>query len=680
MTRFRRQTGAWIAILVLAVTAAAQDIDLSGRVLDDSGRGLAGATVELLAQHLETQTDSSGSWQITQMGVRSAVTERGAVPRVSVRNGRLLVDVTGGTRAVRVDVFDAAGRRCATPVRAALGQGMHALALPTGSAADAVNIIRVRVGETVSLVRCVSPAQAGAGVVQTERAPMRSAAVEQRAGPVDTLRVSLDGYVPRQVLLSSYLQTLVVHLSPEGELVFRINDGDRYTVVDTCRLRVVDRTAQVVGVRFTDSLSNGTPVFGVSTARNVDSVCSVADSAAQRAWVLCPGAERKTVWAECTRTDSTTDTLSDDIDVAPYSVSITFRSDTVGGLPSLRQTDSGYSVLQQRWLASYVTWRPWFDFSVAVDGDPSFSRHFEYCVAFPAADQPILSGFPVLRSAWKRDSLTAEGPLHDTTHTYRIRFSPDSAGAVFDSLYRDYGFEEVSWLYSADGALAHMKVLKEMSSRNTYDNGRKELALVLRLTGRYFGESRVVIMSGRMRHDVGFMSYVDFYPPMVWRDSWEYEFPFDGDTIEGPFTVNLNTAADPCPVPFEATRGHVCDRGGADVVAIDLYLAEMTDSMAAAWVPDTSCYQVTMDQLLALPHRSFPARPFAPSERVCPVSWPEIDPTDWYDGFYLVAIVTSDCYGNHGIAPYFDLYAVTNRQENTNPQHWRIVTNNHAYE
>jgi hypothetical protein len=250
-----------------------------------------------------------------------------------------------------------------------------------------------------------------------------------------------------------------------------------------------------------------------------------------------------------------------------------------------------------------------------------------------------------------------------------------------DSLYRNYGPGPVEWLYSARGAKEHYRMLTSMTPHDVRLHGKKEVAVMLRFRGKYFGEDRLVVVSGRVRHDVGFVSYLDAYPPMVRRDMWEFIYPGDGDTIAGAVSISLSTSSDPCPTPMVPERGRVDDLGGAAVAGIELVFSEITDSIALAWKPDTTWRLLDAASVLALPNHRFGFPLTGNSSMVCPVAWHGIETSTWNDGYYLLTILTTDCYGNSGVAPLYEFPGgPTLGVVNTNPEHIRIVTNNHVYE
>jgi hypothetical protein len=74
---------------------------------------------------------------------------------------------------------------------------------------------------------------------------------------------------------------------------------------------------------------------------------------------------------------------------------------------------------------------------------------------------------------------------------------------------------------------------------------------------------------------------------------------------------------------------------------------------------------------LSYRHRIYPFPIGERTDKLYPVYW-SIDATGWDTGWYLVAIITEDSFGNRGIAPFTK--GANGSGYATNPQHWRFVT------
>jgi len=428
------------------------------------------------------------------------------------------------------------------------------------------------------------------------------------------------------------------------------------------------------------------PVFGLATSRNSASLHAVSDTLLEVTWVLTKGASGKTVYAERTFTDNHVDTVYDGILVRPWHVAVTLRNDTSGPGQTMRRV--GEALVSGTGLVpSVCIYRPWVDFSVDIGGDSSFALDFGAWLLVPQSQWTLDSTSPLLRTGRLSCALSGSGAAHAPSRVYHYSFHPDSAdgAANIDTLvlFRKTTtppYETVLSTLAPVSPRRNYDTLCHLSGSDRLAVGRKEMALVLSFHGRYFDDARTVTVSPRLDHSSPFVLCYDAYPPSVHRDFWEYVYPADGAVIDSLFTINLNATGEVYDSSGNQLlqRGLVWDKGGADITGIDLILAEMSDETAARWTSDTMWNKTTLSDLLSVRHYRFGFPIPVPGPQVYPVAWYDIDPSQWNDGWYYVAIVTTDSYGNRDIAPFYagwgKDYLITH-----NPQHWRIVTPYHTF-
>jgi hypothetical protein len=260
---------------------------------------------------------------------------------------------------------------------------------------------------------------------------------------------------------------------------------------------------------------------------------------------------------------------------------------------------------------------------------------------------------------------------------YEYSFDPDTmAGRPnLDTLYRMLS-PTVGHLYGL-GTEGVYQTVTSLSYNDSYEFGAKEVALMLCMRGRYFGDDRSMVVSARMRTTVPYVIWLDVWPPRLHRAAWSYSLPEDGDTIDAPFFVSLQTSADECAQG--RNTGWINDQGGGMVVAADMVFARVSDPFARSWRPYDSFKQVSLSQFLSLPQHTFPLEIAHPDSIVCATTWGTIDPTAWIDGYYLMAFITEDSFGNRGFGPYFHFRGYNEDPTSSNPQLLRIMTNNHGY-
>jgi hypothetical protein len=667
-----------LAMTCWLTPASGQDIDMSGHVVNVTGAAVAGASVTLVKQAMTDTTDNSGAYAFRRIAAIQALPgmRRGQAPVLA--GNRLRFGVERSATPVRIGLFDASGRLLAAPVTQRLAPGAYEVPLSVERAANRVWFVRANVGGTVSVLQGWGQGGASAG----QHASSSPGLAKGSAGPVDTLLVLASGYLSKKVLVQSYVQNVTIALDTDNGLLLSINNGDPYVVKDTCSLLLRDRGRRVASVRFSDSVAGSVPVFGVASSRNSTAPLSVSDTAQTYQWVLAQGFGTKTVYAELSFADSTRDTLLDLIAVRPWKLEVTLRNDTAGQNMSMRRMPSKELVATtptSRSCDAYGIYRPWVDFCIGIDGDSSFTDTF-YAYLCLADSSSRLDATSLRATKPRALQWTGVGPAHDASHIYRYSFCPDSAEGVanLDTLRTGTSTAAFGAPTASPNPQAAYGLLQRLSQQQRITMGRKEFAVIVEARGKYFGDSRRVVVSGRVSPDVDFVSYYDAYPPMVKRDYWVYIYPDDGAIIDSAIDIDLNTDGDIYVQGQQVPeRGLVWDMGGADVSQIDVVFTEMSDSMAAVW-SDTVSREVTLDQVLSRPHHSFGFPIPTPSPKVCPVRWYGIDPSQWNDGWYLVTFITRDSFGNVGIAPYVGGTGQGyGSGRNRNPQHWRIVTQYH---
>lgn len=667
-----------VAALAIATglsSATAQDIDLSGRVLDQSGAGIAGASVSLVDRGLSTVTDSTGAYRITRLAAVSH-TPRAGDMAVRLHGGTLSLSVRGQAAPVRVELFDLSGRLVQRLLDSYFQPGSYSVGLPLGRGAIGTRAIRVHIGNASTVLR----ASAGGPPTSVAGQSPSPLGVElSRTETLDLLRVSRGGYVTRFAGVQSWRQMMVVMLLAQDDLSIALNSGDLYTQRDSVTVTLLDHTRSVLSIRLTDIQRAGTPVFDTVNPRNAIAGFAVADTVSYLPWILTKGTAAKAVWAEVLKADSSRDTLVDGIEVRPYQMRIILRGDTAGALPVWRHLGRESIKAGDLLLDAWVLHRQEYCFSIDIGNDSSFADSFSVSLAFSPLDESTLSGYPLVQTRPMGVAFTGRGDGHDTSHEYRYCVDLDSADGRrnLSELYHLIDTTGITPLYADQSPAYCHSVFTSLLEQARAQYGRKEIALQITTHGRYFGERRSLLVSGRVSASQSYATYLDVYPPAAFRHMWEYQIPADGDTLSGALAYSLFTGAGACDSTAVFQSGYVRDGARAPVRGVELVIAEMSPSLAQAWVVNESWSVVTLDMLLSQPHYSYPLTTPVPQAVVCPVAWSGINTSTWTNGWHLVAIVTEDAYGNRGIAPMIADDHVDGR--NTNPQHWYIVTDNHEY-
>jgi glucosylceramidase len=145
--------------IACAVFLAQSQVTITGTISDSgSSTGIYGAIVSLAAGGATALSDSIGQYVLG--GGLSQVSRSG--PKVSV-NGPAAVSgnqlhfcVANGPAHVRIEAFTLSGQRLGAAIDRILGNGEYSTALPGDAAASQIFLLRVRIGENVSVLKAQS--------------------------------------------------------------------------------------------------------------------------------------------------------------------------------------------------------------------------------------------------------------------------------------------------------------------------------------------------------------------------------------------------------------------------------------------------------------------------------------------------------------------------------------------
>ncbi len=395
-----------------------------------------------------------------------------------------------------------------------------------------------------------------------------------------------------------------------------------------------------------------------------------------------------------------TDTVVDDIKIAPYRIKMDIRNQTSGANITMRkviQTASGNIDL-------YV-YKPFINFSVSIFADTTIEQDFSYWIAIGDSSQGPLDGKAAqfLETAPRFAKLTGLGATHDDDKVYSYSFDPSNAegkvnlSQLIKTLGRGPNIPEIDGgqlppLFKLRGSSTRLNEtavpgsyygknpqrlvgttlsgsqltisgtpnelynrILNMSKTQRFVYGQKEVIVFARFVGKKFGDTRMCTIGSTLSGDPLqklTKTRFDLYAPAVL---------FNTDVTS---STTLNNASLPITAPFVFAlqgSGGVRDGGAANVVGIDLIISKVDDQLN--WVtpvytplppgtipPIIFADTISVDYLLAQRHSVFPFPIKTISANIAGVQW-KLDPSDWPSGRYLMAVVTKDQFGNTGLAP-----------------------------
>lgn len=414
----------------------------------------------------------------------------------------------------------------------------------------------------------------------------------------------------------------------------RINDGAAYTATTVVNISLVPpenflsfQVLDTLGTQWLTHNVGGTQVVtptphtevAINPSVNLNPIATVQ---------LGQGNGTKEVYVRAKKTDGTQITLKSFIKIQPYVCKLVLRnSDLRKG-----NTTPGRFTSQKN-----------LKFSVQIYGDTTFSSA---CSVWVATNGNGKGQMDTLGTDWfetrpleyllssNEDSVyeydVNDANLSKLVHTVTATKSANRrAGAWYGG--KDSAFTLSSKGYDK-GSIFYLS--NTGSSDQLYSLGYKEFFLLAKLKGKHFNDDRFVWS----RVTANTLYKWDLYPPQAYIQpnilSSPNPTPAPGDTVLGPIDVLLSTA------------GSVRDMGASLPVEAKLYFAQTTKDAA----------DITLADILASRHVVYTKTFNTTDYTVKNVGWiGMIDPTqkdsEWISGKYVMAITTSDNYGNSGIAP-----------------------------
>ena len=180
-------------------------LNLTGRITNASGRGIANAIVTLVPLGLSDTSGADGAYAIT--GPTSVSPASGRSHGITFRDGLLEVAVTDA-QSLRVDIFDTRGTLLRSENLANAPSGLHRWNISDATPASKVLLVRVSIGGEVVSFRHALMHDGSSSVASLGGGAM----LARIAAAPDSLRVSAKGYFPKTVPVPSLESTLDVKL------------------------------------------------------------------------------------------------------------------------------------------------------------------------------------------------------------------------------------------------------------------------------------------------------------------------------------------------------------------------------------------------------------------------------------------------------------------------------------
>ncbi len=206
-------------VAAFALQAGAQNIAITGTVVDAEGSGVAGATVSLATAGVSTTSGTGGAFSLLQSTVAAPLPGHPAPVAAFVAGGEVRFTVAEPA-AVRIDVYSMNGRLVSTMLDKTLGRGAYSLTPSAGNMRSGVYFVKVRIGAWSAVCKLSLCGSYGAGSGLRTLGNAADRPLAKNAAVADTLVAAKTGYNSFEAFISSYTlsnQVCVLTASTLGE-------------------------------------------------------------------------------------------------------------------------------------------------------------------------------------------------------------------------------------------------------------------------------------------------------------------------------------------------------------------------------------------------------------------------------------------------------------------------------
>lgn len=233
-----------VVVIGFSSMVNAQEINLRGKVSDESGKAIAGAVVTLVGQGLNDTTDVNGAYAISTV---TAV----KIPLLQPENESIL-PLNGGLAfslpkpsAVMIRIFDVNGKLLKKEYIPNVSTGFYRFDVAPNTFASKLMIIKASVGQTEMTFRYL-PLSNGKSMVAAS-SEKSGTSVNVRLAKLmainDTIKVTATGYKEKNFAIESYDQELNITLATAaggstgsigcGKTLGAINKSGTYTITSS---------------------------------------------------------------------------------------------------------------------------------------------------------------------------------------------------------------------------------------------------------------------------------------------------------------------------------------------------------------------------------------------------------------------------------------------------------------
>jgi hypothetical protein len=204
------RTAALCLVLFLGFSLSAQTVNLTGKVTNQTGKGISGAVVALASKNLSATTDASGAYSLKgAVGVNSIMVLPGN-EALSLNKGVVTVNLAQPA-PVQIELFDIQGNLLQRVLDKPASAGNYQFDLMKQPFAANMMVIRVSIGQQTVSFRYF-PFNNGKRTISSAAAPSTGQQLTKMQAIQDTLSATASRYATKKMAINSYEGTVDITL------------------------------------------------------------------------------------------------------------------------------------------------------------------------------------------------------------------------------------------------------------------------------------------------------------------------------------------------------------------------------------------------------------------------------------------------------------------------------------
>lgn len=179
---------------------------LSGKVIDEQGSGIQGASVQLAIAGLSTTSGSDGTWKLTVPNGIEPFVRNWLLPSPVLKGSTLYFVVNSSEKAVKINLYDLSGRLIYPVINQRLAPGFYNICPLEPFLVPKMYALQFQNGDKTAFFRLLVTSRSyRPGISLSAHIDATShKRLEKVAVIIDTVKASKSGYLPASVPISTY--------------------------------------------------------------------------------------------------------------------------------------------------------------------------------------------------------------------------------------------------------------------------------------------------------------------------------------------------------------------------------------------------------------------------------------------------------------------------------------------